>query len=56
MAMYLCFLGAVDRTSTSYLIKHEVTLAKARTDYKKENHQNPVLKELLQIVKARQKK
>ena len=56
MAMYLCFLGAVDHTSTGYLVKHEVTLKKARTDYKKENHQNPVLKELLGIVKARQQK
>lgn len=52
LSMYLCFLGAVDRTSTRFLFTNEAILAKARVDYKKEHHQNPNLKELLKIVKA----
>ena len=51
MTMYLCFLGAIDRTSTRFLIRTKDIMAKARADYKKENGQNPVLKELVQIVK-----
>ena len=51
MTMYLCFLGAIDRTSTQFLIRTKDIMAKARADYKKENGQNPVLKELVQIVK-----
>ena len=51
LAMYLCFVGAADRTSTPFLLKHEATMTKLRADYKEEQLQNPVLHELLKIVK-----
>ena len=51
LTMYLCFLGASDRTSTSFLLKHEAKLKNLRMSYKDEHLQNPVLKELLKIMK-----
>jgi len=53
LTMFLCFLGAADRTSTSFLLKHEAKLEKLRASYKKKHLQNPVLKELLKIMKNR---
>ena len=52
--MYLCLLQAVYRTSTQFLTKNTDIMVKARADYKKENHQHPVLKELVQIIKQGQ--
>lgn len=51
MAMYLCFLKAVDRTSTEFLTKNMGILTKTRGDYKKQNLHNPVLRELVKIVR-----
>ena len=51
LTMYLCFLGTVDRTSTSFFIKHEAKLKKLRAIYKTDHLQNPVLLELLKIMK-----
>ena len=51
LAMYLCFVGAADRTSTSFLLKHEAKMTKLCAECKEEQLQNPVLHELLKIVK-----
>ena len=51
MTMHLCFLSTIDRTRTHFLTKNKDILAKARADYKEENHQNPVLRELVKIIK-----
>ena len=51
MTMYLCFLGAADRTSTPFLSKHQAKMAKMRRDYKTQHNQNPVFRELLKLVK-----
>ena len=53
MSMYLCFLKAVDRISTHFIKKHCDLLRKTREEYKKQHRQNPVLKELVKIVRAR---
>ena len=55
LTMFLCFLGAADRTSTSFFLKHQAELEKLRASYKEEHLQNPVLKELLKIMKNRLK-
>ena len=51
MAMYLCFLKGVDRTSTDFLRKNVGLLKKTRADYKKQHLQNPVLRELVKLVR-----
>ena len=51
MAMYLCFLKGVDRTSTVFFCKNMGLLMKTRADYKLSNLQNPVLRELVKIVR-----
>ena len=51
MTMYLCFLKGVDRTSTEFLMKNMDILSKTRSDYKKKNLQNPVLRELVKLVR-----
>ena len=52
MSMYLCFLKAVDRTSTAFFKKNFDLLQKTRGEYKEQHHQNPVLRELVQVVRA----
>ena len=51
MTMYLCFLGAADRTSTPFLSKHQAKMGKMRRNYKTQHKQNPVFRELLKLVK-----
>ena len=51
LSMYLCFMQAIDKTSTQFLTKNVDTLTKHRADYKKNNFQNPVLKELVKMVR-----
>ena len=51
MSMYLCFLKGIDRTSTEFLTKNVGILTKTRSDYKKRNFQNPVLRELVKLVR-----
>ena len=53
MSMYLCFLKAVDRTSTSFFNKNFDLLQKTRAEYKVQHHQNPVLRELIKIARAK---
>ena len=53
LAMYLCFLRGVDRTSTEFLTKNIDILRQTRGDYKRETLQNPVLRELVKIVRER---
>jgi len=53
LTMCSCFLGGIDRTSTAFLTKNTDMLARARAEYKKDHRQNPVLPELVKIVKER---
>jgi len=53
LTMYLCFMGGIDSTSTAFIIKNTDMLARARAEYKKDHRQNPVLLELVKIVKER---
>ena len=51
MSMYLCFLKGVDRTSTEFFQRHRDLLLQTRREYKQQHHQNPVLRELVKIVR-----
>ena len=55
MSMYLCFLKGVDRTSTEFFSKNLGILMKTRMEYKTKNLQNPVLRELVKLVRKRQR-
>jgi len=43
MSMFLCFCGAVEQTSTKFLMDNMHSLQRLRREYKKKNKQNPVL-------------
>ena len=54
MAMYLCFVGAMEKVSTNFFANNYRRLLQARQHYKVKHKQNPVLMELVKL--SRQKK